>query len=152
MSVVQGGPTEQDNRRQRRYASVSWAPSWSCFATGRASVNVEPSRFTGWVDVDLNERGRREAAEAGRLMAGGGLGSDVVDTSVLTQAIRTTELALAEMGLTERGPGCRWCDTGGSTSATTGLQGLDKAETASTHGEEQVHVWRPRSGHGRPSS
>ena len=100
---------------------------------------MEPSRFTGWVDVDLTALGETEAAKAGALLAGEGLAFDVMYTSLLTRAIRTGEMVLGEMGqawipvvrhwrLNERHYG--------------GLQGLNKAETAASHGEEQVHLWR----------
>jgi 2,3-bisphosphoglycerate-dependent phosphoglycerate mutase len=106
---------------------------------GQSQWNVEPSRFTGWVDVDLNDRGRLEAAEAGRLLAEEGLGFDVVYTSLLTRAIRTAELALGEMGLSWLPVVRHWRL---NERHYGGLQGLNKAETASTHGEEQVQIWR----------
>ena len=106
---------------------------------GQSQWNVEPSRFTGWVDVDLNEVGRKEASEAGGLMAGEGLGFDVVYTSVLTRAIRTAELALGEMGLSWLPVVRHWRL---NERHYGGLQGANKAEMAAIHGDEQVHVWR----------
>ena len=105
---------------------------------GQSQWNLE-NRFTGWVDVDLTEQGRSEAAAGGRLMHEEGLRFDVAYTSTLKRAIRTLNLALAELGqdwlpvhkswrLNERHYGA--------------LQGLDKAETAAKHGEEQVKIWR----------
>ncbi|MFT3755919.1 MAG: 2,3-diphosphoglycerate-dependent phosphoglycerate mutase [Pseudoxanthomonas sp.] len=105
---------------------------------GQSQWNLE-NRFTGWVDVDLTEQGRAEAATAGKLMKDEGLHFDVAHTSTLKRAIRTLNLALGEMDqdwlpvrkswrLNERHYGA--------------LQGLDKAETAAKHGEEQVKVWR----------
>ncbi len=105
---------------------------------GQSQWNLE-NRFTGWVDVDLTEQGRAEAAAGGRLMREEGLRFDVAYTSTLKRAIRTLNLALGEMDqdwipvhkswrLNERHYGA--------------LQGLDKAETAARHGEEQVKIWR----------
>ncbi len=105
---------------------------------GQSQWNLE-NRFTGWVDVDLTEQGRAEAAAGGRLMREEGLRFDVAYTSTLKRAIRTLNLALGELDqdwipvhkswrLNERHYGA--------------LQGLDKAETAARHGEEQVKIWR----------
>src|SRR5688500_11715273 len=105
---------------------------------GESTWNQE-NRFTGWIDVDLSEKGREEAREAGRLMAAEKFEFDMAFTSVLKRAIRTEWIALAEMDqmfipeykswrLNERHYG--------------GLQGLNKAETAARHGEDQVKVWR----------
>lgn len=105
---------------------------------GQSQWNLE-NRFTGWVDVDLTEQGEAEAREAGRLMADEGLRFDVAYTSVLKRAIRTLWLATEAMDqvwvpvvrnwrLNERHYGA--------------LTGLDKAETAARHGDEQVHIWR----------
>src|SRR5690606_31981621 len=105
---------------------------------GQSQWNLE-NRFTGWVDVDLTDQGRAEAAAGGRLMREEGLRFDVAYTSTLKRAIRTLNLALGELDqdwipvhkswrLNERHYGA--------------LQGLDKAETAAKHGEEQVKIWR----------
>ncbi len=95
--------------------------------------------FTGWVDVDLSEKGEKEARRGGRLLTDSGLLPDVVHTSLLTRAIRTATLALEECGrlwvpvrrswrLNERHYGA--------------LQGLDKAATRAKYGDEQFMVWR----------
>jgi 2,3-bisphosphoglycerate-dependent phosphoglycerate mutase len=105
---------------------------------GQSQWNLE-NRFTGWWDVDLTEKGVVEAIAAGELLAKTGLLPDVAFTSVQLRAIKTLHLALEACGrlwipetkdwrLNERHYG--------------GLTGLDKAETAAKHGEEQVHVWR----------
>jgi 2,3-bisphosphoglycerate-dependent phosphoglycerate mutase len=105
---------------------------------GQSAWNLE-NRFTGWWDVNLTDKGVEEARAAGRLLADRGFDFDRCFTSVQTRAIKTLNLALEEMGrlwlpvekdwhLNERHYG--------------GLTGLDKAETAAKHGDEQVRIWR----------
>ena len=105
---------------------------------GQSQWNLE-NRFTGWVDVDLTALGETEARRGGELIAAAGLEFDRAYASVLTRAIRTGNIALQAAGqlwipmikdwrLNERHYGA--------------LTGLDKAETAAKHGEEQVKVWR----------
>src|SRR5262249_39322468 len=104
---------------------------------GESQWNKE-NRFTGWVDVDLSEKGRQEALEAGRLLKKEGVQFDRAYTSVLKRAVRTLWTVLDELDqmwlpvqktwrLNERHYG--------------GLQGLDKAETAAKYGEPQVKIW-----------
>ena len=63
---------------------------------GESTWNRE-NRFTGWTDVDLSDRGREEAKEAGRLLKAGGYVFDLAYTSVLKRAIRTLDIALDEL-------------------------------------------------------
>lgn len=103
------------------------------------SIWNEKNLFTGWTDVGLTEKGREEAREAGRLMAGEGLVPDVLHTSVLERATATADLAFEAAGwdpiptrrswrLNERHYG--------------GLQGLDKKEMAEACGGDQILAWR----------
>jgi 2,3-bisphosphoglycerate-dependent phosphoglycerate mutase len=105
---------------------------------GESTWNKE-NRFTGWTDVDLSERGREEAREAGRLLKDGGYTFDIAYTSVLKRAIRTLWIALDVMDL-------MWIPVAKDWRLNErhygGLQGLNKAETAEKHGEAQVKVWR----------
>jgi 2,3-bisphosphoglycerate-dependent phosphoglycerate mutase len=105
---------------------------------GESAWNKE-NRFTGWVDVDLTDKGREEAADAGRLMAAEKFAFDVAYTSVLKRAIRTLWIALDEMDLL-------WVPVHRSWRLNErhygGLQGLNKAETAAKHGDAQVKIWR----------
>ena len=105
---------------------------------GQSEWNLK-NLFTGWVDVDLTEKGREEAKEAGRLLKDLDYDIDIAFTSVLKRAIRTLWIMLDEMDrmwipvvrdwrLNERHYGA--------------LQGLNKAETAEKYGDEQVHIWR----------
>jgi 2,3-bisphosphoglycerate-dependent phosphoglycerate mutase len=105
---------------------------------GQSTWNLE-NRFTGWVDVPLTDAGRAEATEAGRLLRDAKLRPDVLHTSVLLRAIQTANLTLEEMGRA-------WIPVRRSWRLNErhygGLTGLNKAETAAQHGEEQVKVWR----------
>jgi 2,3-bisphosphoglycerate-dependent phosphoglycerate mutase len=105
---------------------------------GQSSWNLE-NRFTGWWDVDVTEKGAAEARAAGELMAARGLDFDMTCTSLQTRAIKTLNLALEAMGRL-------WLPTEKDWRLNErhygGLTGLDKAETAAKHGDEQVHIWR----------
>ncbi len=105
---------------------------------GESTWNKE-NRFTGWTDVDLSDKGREEARAAGQLLKHEGYAFDLVFTSLLKRAIRTSNIVLDELDqlwlpvqrswrLNERHYGA--------------LQGLNKAETAAKHGEAQVKIWR----------
>ena len=103
------------------------------------SVWNKENRFTGWTDVDLSERGREEAKEAGRLLKQEGFTFDVAFTSVLKRAIRTLWITLDEMDR-------MWIPVRNSWRLNErhygALQGLNKAETAAKFGDQQVKVWR----------
>ena len=105
---------------------------------GESEWNRE-NRFTGWTDVDLTDKGREEAREAGRLMAAEKFEFDVAYTSVLKRAIRTLWIALDEMDLMWIPERRSWRLNERHYGA---LQGLNKAETAAMHGEAQVKIWR----------
>jgi 2,3-bisphosphoglycerate-dependent phosphoglycerate mutase len=105
---------------------------------GESTWNKE-NRFTGWTDVDLSDKGREEARAAGQLLKHEGYAFDLVFTSLLKRAIRTSNIVLDELDqlwlpvqrswrLNERHYGA--------------LQGLNKAETAAKHGDAQVKIWR----------
>lgn len=105
---------------------------------GQSQWNLE-NRFTGWWDVDLTAKGEDEALAAGALLKAKGMLPTLAFTSLQTRAIRTLHLALEAAGrvwipetkdwrLNERHYG--------------GLTGLDKAETAARHGDDQVKIWR----------
>jgi len=103
------------------------------------SVWNRENRFTGWTDVDLSERGRAEAEEAGRLLREGGYVFDVAFTSVLRRAIRTLWIALDALELMWIPVEKNWRLNERHYGA---LQGLNKAETAAKHGEAQTKIWR----------
>ena len=105
---------------------------------GQSQWNLE-NRFTGWVDVDLTAEGEAQARRGGELIAGAGFRPAVMFTSVLTRAKRTGALALSSAGLKDVPVVEDWRL---NERHYGGLTGLDKAETALKHGEDQVKVWR----------
>ena len=105
---------------------------------GQSQWNLD-NRFTGWVDVPLSELGVTEAREAGQVMRREGLAFDVAYTSVLKRAIKTLWLSLEELDQMWIPVHLDWRVNERMYGA---LQGLNKAETAARHGEEQVRIWR----------
>ena len=95
--------------------SRRWSRRSCCSATARAT-GTSKNLFTGWVDVDLTEKGVAEAARGGTLLVEHDLLPDVVHTSLQRRAIRTAELTLSTRPI---GCGSRCAARGGSTSATT---------------------------------
>jgi 2,3-bisphosphoglycerate-dependent phosphoglycerate mutase len=105
---------------------------------GESDWNRE-NRFTGWTDVDLSAVGVEEAHRAGRTLREQGFTFDVAYTSLLKRAIRTLWIVLDEMDLMWLPVHRNWRLNERHYGA---LQGLNKAETAAKHGDEQVKVWR----------
>lgn len=105
---------------------------------GESEWNRE-NRFTGWVDVDLSDKGRAEAVAAGQLLKARGFTFDRAFSSVLKRAIRTLWIVQDEMDLLWLPVERSWRLNERHYGA---LQGLNKAETAAKHGEAQVKVWR----------
>lgn len=105
---------------------------------GESQWNKE-NRFTGWVDVDLSEKGLEEAHEAGRLLKAENLTFDIAFSSVLKRANRTLNIVLDEMDLMWLPVKKTWRLNERHYGA---LQGLNKSETAEKYGEEQVKIWR----------
>lgn len=105
---------------------------------GQSEWNLA-NKFTGWVDVNLSDKGVEEAKQAGIKIKEAGIKFDIAYTSILKRAIKTCNFALEYSDqlyvpvyktwrLNERHYG--------------GLQGLNKDETREKYGEEQVHIWR----------
>ena len=105
---------------------------------GESLWNLE-NRFTGWTDVDLTLQGEQEARDAGQILMAEKYEFDIIHTSVLTRAIRTMEICLKEMDISDILIMYNWRLNERHYGA---LQGLNKAETAEKFGEKQVHVWR----------
>ncbi len=105
---------------------------------GQSQWNLE-NRFTGWVDVDLTAEGEAQARKGGELIAASGFRPAVMFTSVLKRAKRTGALALETAGLRDTPVIEDWRL---NERHYGGLTGLNKAETAQKHGEDQVLIWR----------
>jgi len=105
---------------------------------GQSQWNLD-NRFTGWVDVDLTAEGEAQARRAGEQIAAAGFRPAVMFTSVLKRATRTGALALESAGLRDVPVINDWRL---NERHYGGLTGLNKAETAATHGEDQVRIWR----------
>jgi len=103
------------------------------------SIWNKENLFTGWTDVDLSEKGREEATQAGVMMKEAGFSFDLAYTSVLKRAIRTLWIALDEMDLMWIPVERDWRLNERHYGA---LQGLNKAETAAKYGADQVKIWR----------
>ncbi len=105
---------------------------------GESEWNLS-NRFTGWTDVDLTEKGIKEATDAGKTLKEQGFTFDIAYTSVLKRALRTLWITLDQMDLL-------WIPFVKSWRLNErhygALQGLNKAETAAEHGEEKVLIWR----------
>jgi 2,3-bisphosphoglycerate-dependent phosphoglycerate mutase len=105
---------------------------------GESEWNKE-NKFTGWTDVDLSEKGIKEANEAGEILKKEGYTFDVAYTSVLKRGIRTLWLVLDVMDL-------MWIPVYKSWRLNErhygALQGLNKTELAKQLGEEQVLILR----------
>jgi len=105
---------------------------------GQSLFNLE-GRFTGWLDIDLSERGKAEAGEAGWLMKSSGLSFDIAFTSVLKRAVRTLWIVQDEMDL-------MWIPALPCWRLNErfygDLQGKSKQETEKLYGIAQVQLWR----------
>ncbi|MCX5603533.1 phosphoglyceromutase [Streptomyces phaeochromogenes] len=95
--------------------------------------------FTGWVDVNLTEKGEKEAVRGGELLKDAGLLPDVLHTSLQRRAIRTAQLSLEAADR-------HWIPVHRSWRLNErhygALQGKDKAQTLAEYGEEQFMLWR----------
>jgi 2,3-bisphosphoglycerate-dependent phosphoglycerate mutase len=105
---------------------------------GESTWNKD-NRFTGWYDCPLSEQGLQEAKNAGQILKKENYTFDLAHTSLLSRAIKTLYIVLDEMDLL-------WIpvykDYRLNERMYGALQGLNKAETAEKHGEEQVKIWR----------
>ena len=99
----------------------------------------EKNLFTGWVDVNLTDKGRAEAQRGGELLKERGILPDIVHTSLQRRAINTANIALDAADrlwipvkrtwrLNERHYGA--------------LQGKNKSEIREEYGDEKFMTWR----------
>jgi 2,3-bisphosphoglycerate-dependent phosphoglycerate mutase len=103
------------------------------------SVWNKENLFTGWTDVDLSEKGKVEARQAGITLKKEGYNFDLVFTSVLKRAIGTAWSVMDEMDLMWLPVVNDWRLNERHYGA---LQGLNKAQTAEKYGDQQVKIWR----------
>ena len=105
---------------------------------GESTWNKD-NRFTGWTDVDLTEKGIADANQTGILLKEKGFHFDKAYTSFLKRAVKTLNCVLDKMDQD-------WIPVEKSWRLNEkhygALQGLNKSETASKYGEEQVLIWR----------
>ena len=139
-------PSTQDGRQFERSApserllkATTLTPFKVVLLRHGFSTWNEENRFTGWTDVDLADKGRAEAAEAGTLLREGGFVFDIAYTSMLKRAIHTLWIVLDALDQA-------WLPVEKSWRLNErhygGLQGLNKAETTAKHGDAQVKIWR----------
>ena len=105
---------------------------------GQSTWNLE-DRFTGWIDVDLTEKGEQEARDAGKALLEAGITPDILHSSVLKRAIKTGEIALDAMGLNYIEVQRHWRLNERHYGS---LQGKNKEETKERFSREQVRLWR----------
>lgn len=105
---------------------------------GESEWNKE-NKFCGWFDASLSEAGKAEAAAGGKALKDAGFTFDVAHTSLLTRAQVTLATVLEQIDQTDLPTMKTWRL---NERHYGGLTGLNKAETAAKHGEEQVKIWR----------
>jgi 2,3-bisphosphoglycerate-dependent phosphoglycerate mutase len=105
---------------------------------GESQWNLE-NRFTGWTDVDLSEKGIKEATSSGEILKESGFDFDLVYSSLLLRAHRTMDICLEEMGISDIPLKYNWRLNERHYGT---LQGLNKGETAQKYGDNQVLTWR----------
>lgn len=137
-AFLQRGPSTRLQLRHSARAMSMKTNTLVLIRHGESTWNNE-NKFTGWYDCPLSDKGNKEAAEAGKLLAVEGFKFDIAYTSKLKRAIRTLWHSLEQTDqmsipivnawqLNERHYGA--------------LQGLDKKETVAKYGDEQVNIWR----------
>ena len=104
---------------------------------GQSIWNAE-NKFTGWTDVELSEKGIKEAQDAGKKLED--VSFDVVHTSALIRAQKTAEIIIENNKKSKDIPVYK--DKRLNERHYGSLQGLNKKETAEKYGAEQVHIWR----------
>ena len=95
--------------------------------------------FTGWIDVGLSGRGRRQAQQAGTILTARGFLPDAVHTSVQRRAVVTADLALPASARAWVPVRRSWRLNSNHYGA---LQGRGKAEVRADAGDEQFTAWR----------
>lgn len=131
--------SNQERKKRYQLKKVSFEMYKVVLIRHGESIWNKENLFTGWTDVDLSEKGREEATQAGLMLKEQGFQFDVAYTSVLKRAIRTLWIALDQMDLLWIPVERDWRLNERHYGA---LQGLNKAETTAKYGEEHVKIWR----------
>ena len=105
---------------------------------GESEWNLS-NKFTGWTDVNLTDKGKREAIFAAKQIKKNNIHIESIYTSILTRATHTSCLVANEIGFEKNKINYNWRLNERHYGA---LQGLNKSETASQYGEDQVKIWR----------
>ena len=105
---------------------------------GESEWNLS-NKFTGWTDVDLTKKGKKEAIFAGKQIKKNNIHIKSIYTSILTRATHTSSLVASEIGFEKNKINYTWRLNERHYGT---LQGLNKSETASKYGEAQVKIWR----------
>src|SRR5256714_10157719 len=117
---------------------MNLVPTLVLLRHGQSDWNLK-NLFTGWIDVDLTDKGCDEARRGGADLARAGIAPDILHTSVQLRAIRTAELALDECAR-------KWIPVRRSWRLNErhygDLQGKDKKQTAAQFGGDQLKLWR----------
>ena len=105
---------------------------------GESQWNLE-NRFTGWTDVDLTKNGINEANFAANQLLKSNIKVSSIYTSILTRANHTANIVAEILKFDKNEIQYDWRLNERHYGA---LQGLNKSETASKYGEDQVKIWR----------
>ena len=97
------------------------------------------NKFTGWTDVDLTENGINEAKFSGKQLLKKNISINTIYTSLLIRATHTSDIVSNIVGFNKNDIQYNWRLNERHYGA---LQGLNKSETATKYGEDQVHIWR----------
>ena len=104
---------------------------------GQSAWNLE-KKFTGWVDVDLTEKGKLEAEKAGKLIKQKNINIDYFYSSLQKRATNTLKIIQDVLGH-KKDPVKTWCLNERHYGALTGL---NKIELIKKIGESKVHDLR----------
>ena len=105
---------------------------------GESQWNLE-NRFTGWTDVNLSEKGIKEATSSGKILKENNFNFNLAYSSLLLRANRTMDICLKEMSLGDISLRYSWRLNERHYGA---LQGLNKDMTSKKYGDKQVLTWR----------
>ena len=105
---------------------------------GESQWNLE-NRFTGWKDVSLTNTGIEEATFSGNQLLKANIKISSVYTSLLDRATETANIVTKIINFQKKNIKYDWRLNERHYGA---LQGLNKSETATKYGEDQVHIWR----------